>query len=184
MDGEPKGPAVQMRMYNSGNTSFDWNQSMFNNISEALTVNSRMLGDGSYSEAGTRLTPDQINTVFARNQNIDGTALTNSVCLHVRWGWLTYPASLILLTGIYLLSTILDKRPEAKDLTSKTNTFTAAGVWKSSVPPLMFHGLDDEHLRQIEPFRLTPLHELERTAKRTKTRLIATYNGWKFFKTD
>lgn len=167
-----------------GKLSFNWIAGIFQNISEALTVDMRMFGNGTDAADGTPLATNQMKIVFAGNQNIVGTAFINSVCVHVRWGRLTYPASLILLTCLYLITTMFDHGPESKDSSSKSNIFTSPGVWKSSILPLMFHGLDGEHLRQNEPFRLTPLRELERTAKRTKTRLIATYSGWKFVKTD
>ncbi|KZM24318.1 uncharacterized protein EKO05_0005633 [Ascochyta rabiei] len=69
--------------------------------------------------------------------HLKGTMLSNTTCVDIQWPWLTFPLVTIALTGIFLLSIVLENRNIASDR-----------LWKSSVLATLFceveHGRMDE----------------------------------------
>jgi hypothetical protein len=56
----------------------------------------------------------------APSHQVAGTVSVQIVLLHVRWGWLSFPAALLLLVAALLFETIRSSQPET------------VGVWKSN----------------------------------------------------
>ena len=61
-----------------------------------------------------------------------GTAYKMSTYVHIRWGWITLPAVVVLMTGAFLAAAILRSRA------------TSTTLWKSSALAMLFHGLDSD----------------------------------------
>lgn len=55
-------------------------------------------------------------------------------------------------------------------------------VWKSSILPSLFHGLEDQELRRSAPTRLAHIHEMEDRAKSSQARFAQRKDGWKLTK--
>lgn len=62
-----------------------------------------------------------IRSVDTKNSIITGKAYNNIVFVSVRWGWLTFPLALLLLSIVFLVATIV-----------KTSDSTTAGLWTTT----------------------------------------------------
>jgi hypothetical protein len=188
------GPDILHKMYNKSFTSFNLVNDIFRNISDGITSNIRQIGN----ETGrsSKLTPPPKNItdlILAGNQLAMGTVSESDICVQIRWGWLGYSASIIILAVLFVVCTIFDSSFAAARLGNDESgenvqmahsMFQLAGVWKSSVVPLMFHGLEDQALRGANPSRLVSSAEMEEVAKGTKVRLMQGEDGWKLTKLD
>ena len=63
---------------------------------------------------------------------VKGRAFTFESYVHVRWGWITLPVLVVLLTTVFLVAAVVRTRQ------SRTK------LWKSSALAMLFHGLDHE----------------------------------------
>lgn len=114
-----------------------------------------------------------------------GNVLESNTCVEVRWGWLAYPAGLIVLTMAFLVFTMVEsslstsRKHNATEASENPSTLRPPAIWKSSILPYMFHGLEDRFLRSREPTRLVPITEMEAVAKMTSARLQQSIDGWK-----
>lgn len=90
------------------------------------------------------------------NATISGTSSSPEYYVVVNWAWLTLPGVLILLGIILLVSTAL------------TNTHQKMGLWKSSVLPFLYHGLEDS---LIERDQIESLSRMGQAADEVKVRL-------------
>ncbi|KAK8209881.1 hypothetical protein IWZ01DRAFT_542657 [Phyllosticta capitalensis] len=68
------------------------------------------------------------------SEMLTGIALYPEVYVVVRWAWIVLPATLVLLGAIFLALTVM--------LNSATSGKSATPLWKSSLVPLLFHGLE------------------------------------------
>ena len=96
---------------------------------------------------------------------IIGDAYALEVFVQVRWGWLTLPLVLLLLTLYFLLASIRESK--------KANVMS----WKSSSIALLFHGLAEDRRevgRWVE--RRAELHEI---AGGMEVQLVKTERGWR-----
>ncbi|KAK7946860.1 uncharacterized protein PG986_011181 [Apiospora aurea] len=72
-----------------------------------------------------------------------GTVYENQTCIVVSWGWIAFPAALVLLTLVFLALTVF----ESNRHTTRLRTVAAqAGrkPWKSSALPLLWAGLEND----------------------------------------
>ena len=69
---------------------------------------------------------------FVGGVPVDGQAFSSETYVHVRWGWIALPVSVVLFTALFLMAAIWRSR--------MSNT----QVWKSSTLAVLFHGLDEE----------------------------------------
>jgi hypothetical protein len=143
-------------IYNSGNVSLESLNSTFQNISDSLTTYIRQIGAVNWSAPAM------------------GQILREETCVHVRWAWLIYPASLVLLSLTFFVFMLIETTAEQH----------YAHDWKSSPLPLMFHGLDEDTLDNHDTSNLIQVHEMEKTAGSVLVRLSPTEKGWKFTKMD
>lgn len=85
----------------------------------------------------------------------------------VRWEWFSYPATLVILSLLYLLGTIIE------------TTYRDVSIWKSSNLAMLFHGqgmiLDDPNYVPV-----TTLSEMNERHKDIQIELVQTEDeGWK-----
>ncbi|KAL8763231.1 MAG: hypothetical protein Q9184_000949 [Pyrenodesmia sp. 2 TL-2023] len=96
-----------------------------------------------------------------------GIAWTDETYVHVRWGWFTFPAALMLVSALFLLAIILE--------TSYRDTL----VWKSSNLALLFHGRG-LNLSSPSDQPVSRLSAMTSRARKIKTELLETPDGgWK-----
>lgn len=104
-----EGPVIIRSIYNRGNTDFERVKSTFANISGSLTGYIRTHSGSSYLSRGTK---------FPRH--VQGKVNHYATCLQVQWPWLSYPASLAVLTTLFFLMVVEATRRQQ------------ASVWKAS----------------------------------------------------
>jgi len=86
-----------------------------------------------------------------------GQAQSTKVFVHVRWGWITLPAVVVLLSGAFLIAVIVKNR--------SYNTI----LWKSSALAMLYNDLDDDTRRAMEA--CSSPDDLTKQARRVLVRL-------------
>ncbi|KAL8852378.1 MAG: hypothetical protein Q9221_002762 [Calogaya cf. arnoldii] len=122
------------------------------------------------------LATSMTNSIRGQDDNVTGPAYgiawTSQTYVHVRWAWLAFPATLILLASCFLLGVILE--------TSHRDIL----VWKSSNIALLFHG---RSLR-LSGRNEKPVDKLSAMTSRAtdiKARLVKSdADGWKLDQED
>ncbi|KAF7673568.1 hypothetical protein GT037_008183 [Alternaria burnsii] len=87
-----------------------------------------------------------------------GSANKTETCILVQWAWLSFFASLVLLTVVFLSLTVWKTR-------GAHGLEAAKGVWKSSVLAVLFSGFNESEMIQC--------------AEGTKVALNPTEHGWR-----
>jgi hypothetical protein len=88
---------------------------------------------------------DRMRSAGLTNKETEGDAYNREVYISIRWEWLAFPVSLLVLSLAFLVATI-----------SKTSNTATAGVWKTSAIPTLIYGLPKEtqtHLNSSSPWR-------------------------------
>jgi hypothetical protein len=88
---------------------------------------------------------------------VNGTVYIQSVHLHVRWGWLAFPAALLLIVAGILFETI------------RTSRLEAIGVWKSNSLAVL---LSTQWKPEAGTMGATTSDELEKIAKGLEVRVV------------
>lgn len=108
---------------------------LFSNLARAFTNKLRSLPATGPNYDGENLPPD--------DGPANGTAFFTQVIVRVRWGWLAFSASLILLTMLFLVLTIV------------TTATSEVPAWKASPYPLIFHNLEQSNVDRLQAARET-----------------------------
>ena len=114
--GEFSGPQALQAFFNFGDVTLQRVDDTFANITASLTNYIRQNSVANFSTPAL------------------GVASQDKTCIVVRWPWLLFPATLVLLTLIFFVLTLLETRP----------TGTRPDIWKSSPLALLYHGLAHE----------------------------------------
>lgn len=136
---------IILLMDNEGRSNMSYVQGIIDNLATALTSHVRSLGTGDPVYGDMRLTH-----TFVR----------------VRWAWLAYPVALVLLSILFLVSTII-----------KSARCADQEVWKSSPLALLYHGFHTETRERLGP--LNTLEEMERSSQQVRVTLRKDRVGWK-----
>ncbi|OJD37921.1 c6 and c2h2 transcription factor [Diplodia corticola] len=90
---------------------------------------------------------------------VHGLAFRDETYMHVRWVWFILPASLVFFTAVILI------------VAARVNSRSDVVLWKSSMLPLLFHGLD----QAVEaPSRQSKLSQVDARARVARARLDVT----------
>lgn len=161
-------PAIEA-MYNDRNTSFAHIESLFQNISLAITSYIRQHGNETVYPG-----MNSSDISFAPNQAAYGIILEDGTCINVRWWWLIYPGVLVVLTTMVLLATIVASLQGA-DATGGVNPGTRVPLhsttWKDSPLPLLYHGLERSIATHASTAAPVPIGALEKHAKSLRVQL-------------
>ncbi|KAL4891331.1 hypothetical protein BDV59DRAFT_182242 [Aspergillus ambiguus] len=95
------------------------------------------------------------------NQMAYGTVYESQAYVSVDWAFLTLPAALISFGIVFLVLAII------------VNSRKALGLWKSSLLPVIYHGLTEE----IDFDEFASISSMERKAKETKVKLEVSSTG-------
>lgn len=111
--GNLQGDLAVRTIFNWGNVSFDRVNSTFWNVSQALDNHIRQDSVGKYSDPAL----GQVNE--------------EKTCIRIQWGWIAYPATLVVLALIFFLLMVWETRPVG----------ATWDMWKSSPLALLYvHG--------------------------------------------
>ncbi|KAK8070584.1 hypothetical protein PG997_010787 [Apiospora hydei] len=132
----------------------------------------------AFLDAGFRSFTNQLRTYGTdwHNNNLvaNGTVMETTVCTQFNWVWLVYPLAILVGTLVLFIATFI----------SSSGMFghVKETIWKSSVLPLLFYGLEAQHKR--DGIRLATANELTAVAKRLKVDFSARDGGWRFHAVD
>jgi hypothetical protein len=97
------------------------------------------------------------------NSTVRGTASVSEAYVRVNWVWLSLPATVVVLMLVFLVLTLLANREQGAEL------------WKSSILPFLYHGLDDSALWHNEQYRTAS--RMEACSQRVEVRLQPSERG-------
>ncbi|KAL8944728.1 MAG: hypothetical protein Q9216_000297 [Gyalolechia sp. 2 TL-2023] len=117
------------------------------------------------------LATSMTNNIRGQDDHVSGPAYgiawKKETYLHVRWAWFAFPASLVLISAIFLLGTIFE------------TSYRDVLVWKSSDLALLFHGRG-LNLSSPSERPVNKLSSMNTRAKNVKAELLETpEGGWK-----
>jgi hypothetical protein len=150
------GPSVVQQLYNQSSASIASVSLTMQNVAESMTRYMRQNGAQNVSSPAV------------------GLVYHEDTCVHIRWGWLAFPAALICLSILFLVLMILDNARQP----------ATSQDWKSSPLPLLFHGLDRDTVAQYDAIEPTEKSAMQDIAKAMRVRLGPSGQGWKFIKLD
>lgn len=103
-----------------------------------------------------------------------GQVFYNTTCVRIRWTWMAYPASLVVMLLLFFICTIVQSRNQQARLQSSHD-------FKSSALTLLFHGLDYRSQRQLEYIGCNNnrMQELQDKTRDVRVKLLQTEQGWK-----
>lgn len=114
-------------LFNGGNASLDSISAVMSRMADAITNQLRMNGTDWYGNPS----------------NVTGTAFQTVVCTQFQWGWLLFPAGVVLASAVLLAATAWRSSSRWGKLCSNRGGLQGLPVWKSSILPLLFYGLED-----------------------------------------
>ncbi|KAL1877905.1 hypothetical protein Daus18300_002258 [Diaporthe australafricana] len=115
-------------LFNGGNASFDSVSAVMSRMADAITNQLRMNGTDMYGNPS----------------NVTGTAFHTVVCTQFQWGWLLFPASGVLASAVLLFATAWkSSSQQGSAQSSGAGSQVVVPVWKSSLLPLLYYGLED-----------------------------------------
>ncbi|KAF6827133.1 hypothetical protein CMUS01_09138 [Colletotrichum musicola] len=157
------------RMYAGGTASVSTVEDVVAGLTAALTADIR---NSPYGE-NERLARD----VPERYRAAAGRAIATETCIYVEWGWLAYPAALMVLQWVFLVL-VLGGRRKAR----------GRGGWKSSPLALLFHSLDDDLRAKSGGGGLGTAGRMASAADGIRVQLVPTGGaskpgGWRFSET-
>ncbi|KAK8102380.1 hypothetical protein PG984_015526 [Apiospora sp. TS-2023a] len=99
-----------------------------------------------------------------------GTVMETTVCNEFYWTWLIYPLVMLVGTIMLFIATLLSSSGVVGNVRET--------IWKSSVLPLLFYGLEAK--KQRGGMTLSSAKELKEVAKKLKVDFSARGNEWRF----
>lgn len=115
-------------LLNGGNASFESISAVISRMADAITNQLRMNGTDFYGNPS----------------NVTGTAFQTVVCTQFQWGWLLFPAAVVLASAVLLVATAWRSSSRwGRVRANRGGSQVEVPVWKSSLLPLMFYGLED-----------------------------------------
>lgn len=189
-EGNNGGSVTALSLYNHARLGFPRVEEVFTNVSRLATNYLRQWGN--QTGLNSTFPKNASDKFFAPNQLALGVIMEAQTCVLVRWGWLAFPGGIILLTTVFLALTMFDSTlsqeikkssniVHGKDISTR---FRPAGTWKSSLLPLVFHGLDEEELRTSRKSGLASDQEMWDAAENIEARFMQGGSGWKLTKVD
>jgi hypothetical protein len=144
-----------------------WIKSLFHNGTANMSTVEMFVGQLARSmTAYTRQNPMR----DLRLGYVYGDAIRTEACVRVRWAWISFPASLVLLSICFLAVTMWRTRMAGLKTLGK-------GAWKSSSLAVLFAGLDERDRQEYG--RLNKKSEMLSAAEENKVALARTEDGWR-----
>lgn len=128
-------------LYASGNATFETLETSFGDFVTVLTNFFRTDGWGPLNDTeyyNNILGPTDSRPPTPRKGQIEGQAIEMTVCMRLEWPWLLFPGALCLITILLLAAMLVINRLDQKQ-----------PVWKTSLLPLLFYGLDEKVERRF-----------------------------------
>ncbi|KNG44805.1 hypothetical protein DDE82_001492 [Stemphylium lycopersici] len=126
------------------------------------------LAPNNVSRHYERLATDLTNVIRSNdnsNKMIFGQAFNMEKFVKISWPWLTFPFFLLVLSLVFLVSTII-----------KTSKDTGAGLWKTSAMPTLIYSLPKETRSKLNPS--SELSRSYESSKKLRIKLLPN-KGWR-----
>jgi hypothetical protein len=136
-------------------------------LAASLTNRVRNVGKGSgalSAEVAGRLTDSEYAASPAGRT--EGQVNRTTICVIINWYWIAFPASLLFLSALAVLLAIV------MDIGARGN---GVPVWKSSLLPLLFHGLNQAPSNQYDG--VTKTLELDEMTEKSKQMMVMLEHG-------
>ncbi len=91
------------------------------------------------------------------NKPAEGVVYVTDTCVNVVWPWIAFPAAIVLLTGIFLITVLVQTEIKDKD--------GLARGWKSSLLPLVYHGMKEAEENGGSAQHKTNIQSMNKAAK-------------------
>lgn len=141
-------------IYNGGNASITSISAFMKRGMDSLTAQLRMMG-----------------TDWSGNRTVVvGTAWEMAVCTNFRWQWMLYPLAMVVGTIVLLLAVIISS--------SGFSGLKKEVIWKSSILPFLFYGLEHAERKEDE---LEPEDALKKASKAVRVRMTYGDDGWRLY---
>jgi hypothetical protein len=99
------------------------------------------------------------------NEMIPGQAFNQEKFVSITWAWLIFPLILLVLSLVFLVSTII-----------KTSKDPATGMWKTSAMPTLIYGLPKETQSKLNP--ASSWNSTHESSKKVRIKLLPNM-GWR-----
>lgn len=163
-DGPPasfQGQLWMQNLYNGGNANITTVENYMASLADTITATMRQTVVGE--DPGVPL--EIINEVTLKTDAY-GTVLELQTCIRVHWPWLSLPASLLLLTYIFLAATA-----------AQTPMRLLPEAWKSSSLAALFFGLSTQTIEKCGA--VTNMDDITEKARHMRAELRHEGHGWK-----
>ena len=164
---QPSGPDPLLAIWyaGTGNGTLEDISDLMRNVADAVTVYMR--------DSGPEF----------RSIPVVGDVHYTTVCIHVRWPWMAYSISIVVLTLVFFAWMVTRTERDQSGL-RKMWTSTGEQVpphdFKSSALPVLFHGFDGDSQHRFSKIGSTnKQEELRESSKDVKVQLVATDQGWR-----
>lgn len=164
---QPTGPDPLLAMWfaGTGNGTLEDISGLMRNVTDAVTVYMRDSGPGF------------------RSAPVVGDVHYTTVCIHVRWPWMAYSISIVVLTLVFFVWMVVRaERNQAglHKMWSSAGGRVSPHDFKSSALPVLFHGFDGDSQRRLSKVGSTNTQEeLRESSKGVEVQLVATEQGWR-----
>ncbi|EED20506.1 conserved hypothetical protein [Talaromyces stipitatus ATCC 10500] len=145
-------------IFNGGNISAQTFATTFQNVTDSMTTNMR-----TYVDAHT---PNYVA----------GIVLESDTCVDAQWGWLVFPAALLLLTLVFFTAVVVQAR-------TRDAMVSGSQDYKNSALPLLFHGLEESTAARFGQGR-HGMAKMSQDANELCVVLKPTDVGWRFVESD
>jgi hypothetical protein len=147
-----------------------WIKQLFNNGSASISTISEQVGQLARSMTAYNRKRPKAESVF---DFAYGDVIKTETCVQVKWAWVSFPASLVAMTTLFLGLTIWS---------TKRNASPVAGnkAWKSSSLPVLFSGLEEAAQRAHD--RMDTKSDMLDRAAELKVCLKRGEDGWRLRK--
>ncbi|CAN9090268.1 unnamed protein product [Alternaria alternata] len=108
---------------------------------------------------------DAIRSNGESREMISGKAYNIEKFVHINWPWLTFPLLLLVLSLVFLVSTII-----------KTSKDTETGIWKTSAMPALIYSLPKETQSKLNP--TSTWDDSEKSSRKIRIKLLPN-TGWR-----
>lgn len=152
IDDIPGGDQWMVNLYDNGSASLERFEKTMEGLVNSITTTIRQQGDNSTSGLAS------------------GTMSGLQTCIRVQWLWLALPASLLLLTVVFLVATMM-----------RMSFRYVRHIWKSSALALLFHGFSTDTLQKYGPVGSS---DTEEKARQMRAQLRFADGEWRFVRSD
>ncbi|CAI0643376.1 unnamed protein product [Colletotrichum noveboracense] len=160
------GPLWLKAMYNQGNGSISTVENVVRGLANSMSAvirNKPTIGQQALEEIPTTM------------KKVSGTVEITQTCIYVQWGWIAYPATLLVLQAVFSVMVLAGPRM------TRSRSGPRYSAWKSSPLALLFYGLDGDVRRKNTDLRT--VDQMDKVAQKVKVQLSHVDDvdkGWRF----